>query len=210
MLKHRVLSEIVAQMVKSVYIEVFELSRFIPGHENDPPVANKSLGVLSLGPFSVASADGNHVYTDFLSFKGSFSNDAPGTITRVDVRAYNSIDGSQIHYKGHNGTFVGNPSGGALHKFPVADKAIVDFVHMGFAQGLLAEVQYKASDKTDSGKLGNKSGWHIRYAVNLDTSVILDTTFVLVAINMQKGTGPNNTTGVANVLLTYYHNSLIQ
>ena len=89
------------------------------------------------------------------------SNDKPGTITQVDVRAYNSIDGTQIHYKGHMGTFVGNWGGGALHKFPVADKAVVNFVHMGFAQGLLAEVQYKASDKTDTGKIGNKSGWHI-------------------------------------------------
>ena len=80
---------------------------------------------------------------------------------------------------------------------------------MGFAQGLLAEVQYKASDKTDSGKLGNKSGWHIRYTVNLDTSVILDANFILRAINMQEGTGPSKTTGVANVLLTYHHNSLI-
>lgn len=210
MLKHRVLSEMVAQMVQSVYLEVFELGRFVPGHENDPPVADKKLGVLSLGPFSVASADGKHNWTDFLSFKGSMSNDKPGTITQVDVRAYNSIDGTQIHYKGHMGTFVGNRGGGALHKFPVADKAVVNFVHMGFAQGLLAEVQYKASDKTDTGKLGNKSGWHIRYAVTLDTSVILDDTFVLQAINMQEGTGSNNTTGVANMLLTYYHASLTQ
>ena len=209
MLKHRVLSEIVAQMVKSVYIAVFELGRFIPGHENDPPVADKSLGILSLGPFSVASADDKHDWSDFQSFKGSLSNDKPGTITQVDVRAYNSIDGSQIYYKGHKGTFVGNSKGGELHKFPVADKAVVNYVHMGFAQGLLAEVQYKASDKTDSGKLGNKSGWHIRYTVNLDTSVILDANFILRAINMQEGMGPSKTTGVANVLLTYHHNSLI-
>lgn len=209
MLKQRVFSELNAALVKSVYLRVFELGNFIPGHEDDQPVAHQSAGILYLGPFSVASCDGYHNYKDFLTFDGVMSSDKPGKITQVDVRAFNSIDGSQIHYRGHDGTFVGNQGGGAAHTFKIADEAVVNFVHMGFASGLLAEVQYKASDKTDSGMLGNASGWKMRYKVDMETSQLLDENFVLQGINMQAGDGPDPTTGVAVVLLTYYHKSLI-
>lgn len=213
MLKQRVFSSSNAELLKMVYVPVFVLGRFIPGHEHDKPVADKSIGIIQLGPFSVASlGKQGHEITDFQTFTGQLSHDGPGKITQVDVRAYNSIDATQIHYKGHDGTFVGNPEGGAAHTFPVADKAVVNFVHMGFHNGLLAEVQYKCSDNTDTGKLGNKSGWNIRadQTVDLETSAILDKSFVLRVINMQGGSGPDPSTGVANVILTYYHTSLMQ
>lgn len=209
MLKQRVFSELNAALVKSVYLRAFELGNFIPGHEHDQPVAYQSVGILELGPFSVASSDGDHDLKDFSTFFGLMSSDTPGKITQVDVRAFNSIDGSQMHYRGHDGTFVGNRGGGAPHTFKIADEAVVNFVHMGFAIGLLAEVQYKASDKTDSGMLGNASGWKMNYKVDMETSQLLDENYVLQGINMQEGSGPNSTTGVAVVLLTYYHKSLI-
>ena len=203
MLKQRVFSEINSAFVKSVYLRAFELGNFIPGHEHDQPVAYQSVGILDLGPFSVASSDGDHDYDDFLSFSGDMSSDTPGKITQVDVRAFNSIDGSQMHYRGHDGTFVGSPGGGAPHTFKIANEVVVNFFHMLFAMGLLAEVQYKASDKTDSGMLGNGSGWNMRYKVDMETSQLLDENFVLQGINMQAGAGPSSTTGVAVVLLTY-------
>jgi len=211
MLKQRVFSELNAALVKNVYLRAFELGNFIPGHENDQPVAFQSVGILNLGPFSVASSDEERHYPkDFRTFTGTMSSDPPGKITQVDVRAGNSIDGSQMHYRGHNGSFVGNPSGGSPHTFKIADEAVVNFVHMGFAAGVLAAVQYKASDKTDSGRLGNASGWEMRYNVDVETSELLDENFVLQGINMQAGTGPDRGDGVANVLLTYYHKSLIK
>ena len=207
MLLQRVHRELDTAMAILLYGSQY-LGNFIPGHEKDPPVIAEENKIVILGPYSPATNDEPHGTLDFIQL-GPMSQDKPGEIIGVDIHCFNTIDATLFHYKGYDGTYCGNSDGGDKHNFCVADNAVVTLVHMGFASGLLAEVQYKFSDGTDTGILGNAGHWQMGY-FDLDTKKTFDNKYVLRSVNMQPGRGPSSTTGVAGVLPTYHNINLLK
>ena len=142
-------------------------------------------------------------------------------ITQLDVYTFeNHISSGQIHYKGYDGTYIGIVDPFHLktlrrYDFPLQEKSAVMCIHMSFDDnGILAQLQYKFSNGTDTGYLGNpdsdsKCLW---YTLDLDTTAILDETFVLAAINMAQGEGikPPKTIYAGGMTLTYLHKSLLK
>ena len=198
-IEQKMVSEADSEMME-VYSRTFYLENFIPGKECNPPKVdpNLKINIVAVGPYSVATADVSHPPSDAKIGSSKPVADKPGIITSILVREYNSIDAMQLTYSDHVGPLVGNSRGGQPHTIQLKDRYIV-YVHLGFANGVLAQVQFIFSDGTKTPILGNRSKWKLEVV----KTVGLGKDWQLACIHMVSGSGPSGTRGPAELVLDF-------
>jgi hypothetical protein len=128
-------------------------------------------------------------------FDNSFTNDAPGIITGIDIREYNSIDALKFYYETYEGKLVGNPNGGELHQIRNLnkDKKAIISVDFDFNNTSTVAIGFNFSDGSSTGMLGNRRGWSVfRRSCGLDGK---NTGFIMTNVQMALGHGPSFTSG---------------
>lgn len=203
--KQRMYNNADANMMKEAYIRTFSLDNFLPGHIKDKPKANIKVGEISYGPYSIALKNGSHGVGDI---SNEVQTEKCGTISKIYVWAWNTIDRIQFCYKDRG---MGNKFGdtsftdkpGLKNEIVLGEKHVTG-IEAGFSEGLMAKIQFKFNDGTSSPTFGNKGDW----GMDLDQEFTADRDFRLVGAEARSGRGPSSTTGVAEMRFIFQHVSL--
>lgn len=161
------------------------------------------LATLWLGPYSPATLG---VYGQ--GETTTQDEDRPGRVREIYIREYNSIDGIQFLYDGHDGHYIGD-DGGVPHHLKLAKQEHfcgLRFRFSGGSEGLMAGVQVIYSSATRHGHrktskpLGNRSGWP-----GADASAFMSPAYELDGGAFRQGPGPSGTTGTHVLALRFTH-----
>lgn len=134
--------------------------------------------------------------------------DKPGHVREIYIREYNSIDGIQFFYDGHDGHYVGD-HGGAPHRLKLAEGEHfcgLRFRFSGGSEGLMCGVQVVYSSATKKGHqkttkpLGNRSGWP-----GADAAAFMSPAYELGGGAFRQGGGPSGTSGTHVMALRFTH-----
>jgi hypothetical protein len=194
-MQNQQLGGMASSMVASYFI-----GNYLQGHEKDAPVVNPLLAQFEMGPYCPANLGLSR--SDWAETNVT---DKAGKIKQILIREWNSIDGIQFFYTDHNGHFMGNPKGGQAHNIKVdLTKAHFTGMWMQFANGLLIAVDIHKSDKSHTGKLGNRGGWG-----GPARSAIVDPFYEMAGAKYAKGYGPSSTIGTSVITLYFKATSLM-
>ncbi|KAH6556874.1 hypothetical protein KP509_1Z149400 [Ceratopteris richardii] len=123
---------------------------------NFPNYDKADLGRMLKGPYSEdLRAGGGHYgfYSQVPNFRSHTDHDDyssnSGSVTKVVVREWNSIDAMQFIYDNWQGPLAGNANGGQRHDIDVRGR-LLNGLDMGFSSGVLASVQILCSDGISS------------------------------------------------------------
>ncbi|UII33667.1 hypothetical protein LVD17_07525 [Fulvivirga ulvae] len=127
-----------------------------------------------------------------------WSRDKPsGEVKKINIYAYNSIDGLQFIYPNMNGTKVAS-GGGDSFTLDLKGKQCIG-AKVNYSSGLAYRIQFLFADGSASPIYGNKGKWMpIAYA---DATV--GRAYKLAYGNFAKGTGPSSTTGINGIIFTF-------
>jgi len=129
---------------------------------------------------------------------GGWSNDKPGgLVDRINIYAYNSIDGIQFIYPDMNGTKV-TSGGGASFELNLKGKQCIG-AKLNYSSGLVYKLQFFFADGSTSPEYGNKGGWTSIAAVD----ATVGKAYQLALANFAKGSGPSGTTGINGITFTF-------
>jgi hypothetical protein len=129
---------------------------------------------------------------------GGWTSDTPsGEVNRINIYAYNSIDGLQFIYPDKAGTKV-TSGGGASFELDLEGKQCVG-AKLNYSSGLVYEIQFFFADGSKSPVYGNKGGWSS--IASADATV--GGAYKLAFGNFALGSGPSGTTGINGVVFTY-------
>ncbi|XP_075715397.1 uncharacterized protein LOC142750293 isoform X2 [Rhinoderma darwinii] len=140
-----------------IMVTTFYLDNFLPGSENNPSVIPPSMSVASFGPISPYIGWGNensHAWT------AGDDNNMGGDVTSINVREWNIIDGLQVIYSTHSGSFIGSSDGGKLHEIPL-NNSRVKSIQLCENNCNMVELTIGFSNGKSTGRLGNRGGWHV-------------------------------------------------
>ncbi|KAG8543762.1 hypothetical protein GDO81_023753 [Engystomops pustulosus] len=140
-----------------ILVPTFYLDNFIPGKEDNPSVIPPPMSIASFGPISPDLGGGNehcHVRTP------GDDNNRGGEVTSIHVREWNIIDGFQVIYSTHWGSFIGNSGGGKLHEINLNNRRVksIQFCENNCN---MVEVTIGFSNGDSTGRLGNRGGWQV-------------------------------------------------
>ena len=129
---------------------------------------------------------------------GNWSTDKPtGDVKKINIYAYNSIDGLQFLYPDMPGTKV-TGGGGASFELNLDGKQCIG-AKMDYSSGLVYMIQFFFADGSSSPAYGNKGGWHS--IASVDATV--GKSYKLAFANFALGSGPSGTKGINGVIFTF-------
>ncbi len=174
------------------------LNQYLPGQEEAAPVVDDNVATFWMGPYSCATL-GSQDDGDY----ATNVDDTSGTITQFYIREWNSIDGVQFKYDGHDGNFIGDSSGGEAHTIDVPAGAYATGLNMRFAKGLMCSIETAFSDGSTSGELGNRTNWG-----GNDVAALPNNSYQLICGKFKKGSGPSSTQGTSVIELQFRHEAI--
>ncbi|KAM3927280.1 uncharacterized protein RB166_010022 [Leptodactylus fuscus] len=140
-----------------VMVTTFYFDNFIPGKEDNPSVIPPSMSIASFGPISPDLQGGNQRARLYAPPE---DNPFGWDVSSINVRAGDVIDGFQVIYSTHNGSFVGNSAGGNLHQIPLNNRC-VESIRFGENYCNIVDLTIGFSNGESSGRLGNGAGWDV-------------------------------------------------
>lgn len=154
------------------------------------------LDTIVLGPYLWTRFQGTGDKNN--TIRGGWTSDSPsGEVNRINIYAYNSIDGLQFIYPDMNGTKV-TSGGGASFELNLKEKQCVG-ARLNYASGLVFKIQFFFADGSTSPVYGNKGGWKS----NASVDATVGKAYKLAVGNFAKGSGPSGTTGINGVKFTF-------
>ncbi|XP_066446205.1 uncharacterized protein [Eleutherodactylus coqui] len=143
-----------------ILVPTFYLDNFIPGNEDNPSVIPSSMSIASFGPISPHIGHGTE---KSVLHNPRDDNTRGGDVTKINVREWNIIDGFQVIYSTHSGSFAGNSGGGQLHEIAIDVKnkraRSLKFCENNCNQ---VDVTIGFSNGDSTGRLGNRGGWRVK------------------------------------------------
>ncbi|XP_075061102.1 pesticidal crystal-like protein Cry17Aa [Mixophyes fleayi] len=142
--------ELLQIMVSTLYLD-----NFIPDKEDNPSVIPPAMSIASFGPISPSI---QIIRSHKFILYGPGNDNTNGEVTKINVREWNIIDGFQVIYNTHSGSFVGNRGGGLLHEVQLNNRRARS---LRFCDNNcnMVEVTIDFSDGESTGRLGNRGGW---------------------------------------------------
>ena len=147
---------------------------------------------------------GRYLWTRFMgtgnmnnTMIGNWYNDRPrGEVNKINIYAYNSIDGLQFLYPDMLGTKV-TGGGGTGFELNFEGRQCIG-AKLDYASGLVFRIQFFFADGSSS-VYGNKGGW--RSVASADATV--GKSYKLAFANFALGSGPSGTKGINGVIFTF-------
>ncbi|XP_075062462.1 pesticidal crystal-like protein Cry17Aa [Mixophyes fleayi] len=141
-----------------IFVPSFYLDNFIPGKEDDASVIPPSMSIATFGPISpsvqIIRDQWYHLYTP------GNDNIKNGEVTSINVREWDFLNGFQVIYSTHSGSFVGNREGGLLHEIQLNNRRVKSLQFCD-NDNVMVEVTIGFSNGESTGRLGNRGGWSV-------------------------------------------------
>ena len=154
------------------------------------------LDTLVLGPYLWTRFQGTGNMGNTMI--GSWTCDTPSEeVNKINIYAYQSIDGIQFIYPNQNGTKV-TSGGGESFELNLEGKQCVG-AKLNYSSGLVYKIQFFFADGSPSRVYGNKGGWSS--VASADATV--KKSYKLASGNFAKGSGPGGSTGINGVVFKY-------